>query len=81
MDGWLEPDDPIELPEGCISEDVVEEIRELLKHVEYSDPFPRPGNRSDAAMILIDQHINPPRVGAVEDPNVTWAKLLMKGVV
>lgn len=72
---WGEPDDYPELPEGCISEDVVEEIRELLKHVEFHT---RPGNRSDAALVLIEQHINPPKVGAPEDPSVTWAKHLLK---
>lgn len=75
---WYEPDDPIELPEGCISEDVVEEIRALLKHVEIET---RPGNRSDAALILIEQHINPPRYDAPEDPTVTWAKALLKDVL
>jgi hypothetical protein len=80
------------LEDGWISEDVVEEIRALLKLVDYPDPFPRPGSRSDAAMILIEQHINPPKVirdvstGAYrpampEDPHVTWAKHLLKDVV
>lgn len=91
-----EPDDDYRTPEqmldaGWISEDVVERIRELLKQIEYPDPFPRPGSRSDAAMILIEQEINPPswvqqpgasvgiRMGPPpEDPNVTWAKHLLK---
>lgn len=77
MSYW-EPDDPPELPEGCISEDVVEEIRELLKYVNFDT---RPGNKSDAALILINEHINPPKVGAVEDPHVTWAKHLLKDIL
>ena len=79
---WYEPDDPPELPDGWLSDDEVEEIRALLKHVELQH---RPGNRSDAALILIDQIINPPRVGAPgdppEDPVVTWAKILLKDVI
>lgn len=92
-DGYRRVEDLLE--DGWISEDVVEEIRALLALVEYPEDFPRPGSRSDAAMVLIDQHINPPKVikewvqgggyrylpAAPEDPHVTWAKHLLKDVV
>jgi hypothetical protein len=80
-EAWGTPEDDVELPEGAISEDVVEKIRTLLEYIDYPEIFPRPGNKSDAALILIEQEINPPRVGKVEDPMVTWAKTLMKDVV
>jgi hypothetical protein len=78
-DGYRKVEDLLD--DGWISEDVVEEIRTLLKLVEYPETFPRPGSRSDAAMILIDLAINPAKVGAIEDPHVTWAKHLLKDVV
>lgn len=88
-DGYRSVDALIEA--GWISEDVVEEIRELFKHVEYPESFPRPGSRSDAALVLIEQHINPPgmilnvatgeRRPVLEHPHVTWAKQLLKDVV
>lgn len=75
---WYEPDDPPELPEGLIDEDCVEQIRALLKHVEFET---RPGSKHDAALVLIDHIINPPSASAVEDPTITWAKTLMKDLI
>jgi len=77
MSYW-EPDDPPELPDGCLDVDTVEQLQDLLKHVDIST---RPGNRSDAALVLIDNLINPPRHDAAEDPAVTWAKTLLKDIV
>lgn len=34
---------------GWLDSGVVERLRELLRHVEYPEDFPRPGNKSDAA--------------------------------
>lgn len=80
---WLEPDDDGGWAEaaydaGWISEDVVEEIRALLKEVVFEA---RPGNRSDAALILIDLAINPPDPKAPVDPTVLWAKTLLKDIL
>lgn len=74
-DDSMTPEQALEL--GWISEDVVERIRALLKHVEFET---RPGSKHDAALILIDHEINPPTADKPEDPTVTWAKHLMKDV-
>lgn len=76
MSYW-EPDDGPELPEGWMSEDDVAELQALLKYIDYPDPFPRPGNKSDAALILLDHLLNPPLAAAPVDPHVVWAKTLL----
>jgi hypothetical protein len=67
---------------GWVSEDVVEELRTLLKLVEYPIGFPQPESRSDAAMVLIDHTLNPPAdASKPEDPWVVWAKHMLKDVL
>lgn len=81
MSYW-EPDDAPELPDGWMCEEDVDELRDLLKHYEFPDPFPRPGNRNDAILVLLDHKLNPPTAGDLpEDPTVTWAKRLLKDVL
>lgn len=63
---------------GWLSEDSVALCKELLRHVEFQT---RPGNISDAALILLEHELNPPLAVAPEDPNVTWAKHLMKDIL
>lgn len=58
--GWWIPDD-------------VQELRDLLKFVDLSEP--RPGNRSDAALILINAKLNDV---PDTDPHVVWAQILLK---
>ncbi len=77
-EAWGEPDDVPDLPEGAIDPEEAEQLRDLFKHVDMPDP--RPGNTSDAALIMIDHllhHVEhyPPKP---EDPTVTWAKALLK---
>lgn len=66
---------------GWMDNDDVAELRTLVKHFELSDPFPRPGNRNDAILVLLDHKLNPPTTSAPEDPNVTWAKLLLRDIL
>lgn len=92
---YYEPDDDGSVFEaaydaGFWSPDDIDELRALLKHYEYPDPFPRPGNRNDAILVLLDHKLNPKHAvysvpnGVVEppeDPHVTWAKILLKDVL
>lgn len=80
MSYW-EPDEGPELPDGWWSEDDVAELKDLLKHYEYPDPFPRPGNRNDAIIVLLDYKLNPPQAGQLVDPVVYWAEHLLKDVL
>lgn len=80
MSYW-EPDEGPELPDGWFSEDDVAELQELLKHWNYPDPFPRPGNRNDAIIVLLDHKLNPPKAGQPVDPHVVWAENLLKDVI
>lgn len=77
---WGEPDDSDDLysrisDAGGLVPEEVDDLRTLLQHVEFA---PCPGSKSDAALILIDRMLNPPRYDAPEDPHVTWARHLLK---
>jgi hypothetical protein len=75
---WGEPDDGLELPEDWWDGDSVQQLRDLLRYVDMPDP-PRAGSKSDAALILLDHLLTPPRATEkYEDPHVLWAKTLMK---
>lgn len=71
-DGYRRPEDLLD--DGWLDEDTVNELRDLLKHVEWE---PTPGSKSNAALVLIDHILNPPKADAPVDPSVTWAKLLL----
>lgn len=77
MSYW-EPDDPPELPDGWIDEDTVEQLKSMMRFVEFHEDFPRPGNRHDAALVMLDHILNPPNANQPDDPIVMWAKVLMK---
>jgi hypothetical protein len=78
---WGEPDDPPELPDGCIDPDDADDIRALFQHINIPDPSP--GDRSTAALILIDHilHYVPTTPPKPEDPSLIWARALMRDVV
>lgn len=80
-EAWGEPEDPPDLPDGCIDPEEAATLRDLFKHVDL--PEPRPGNKSDAALIMIDHilyHVPtfPPKP---EDPSVMWARTLLKDLL
>lgn len=90
-EAWGEPDDD-DLGErageaGYLDPDTVDQLRKLLNQVEMQT---RPGNKSDAALVMIEHLLNPPQAiyfveggikEPIEDPNVTWAKILLKDVL
>lgn len=81
-EAWGEPDDD-NLGEraseaGYIDPDTADTLRELMKHVSWGNT---PGDRSAAALTMIDHLLNPPRAGQPDDPHVLWAKTLLKDIV
>lgn len=87
---WDEPYDDgsafdAALEAGWWSDEDVTELRDLLKHYEFPDPFPRLGNRNDAIMVLLDHKLNPPDARlhppGYEEPLITWAKTILKDVL
>lgn len=62
---------------GFWSPEEVDELRDIIKLVELK---PTPGDRAMAALILLKKRIDnlPPKEdGMVEDPHVTWARVLL----
>ena len=85
-EAWGEPDDD-DMGEraaeaGYIDPETAEELRDILSVVDIANPTP--GDRAMAALILINNKLNPkpphmPEAGVsyFPDPHILWARTLL----
>lgn len=71
-DGYRKPEDLLE--DGWLEGDTADEIRRLLRLVEFG---PVPGSKSNAALVMIDYHLRTKDVDE-NDPTLVWARQLLK---
>ena len=74
-DDYDDRGDEQRLEAGWMTSEDVETLRALLNFVDRSDP--RPGNKSDAALILLDYQLST-KPWDENDPHLVWAQHLLK---